>query len=391
MIYEFKLPDLGEGLVEAEIVKWLVKEGDYVKKDQNIVEVETAKALVEIPSPVEGKIVKLIGLPGKVVKVGEVLVVFETAEKIEKKIEEKGTFAVGELPKEEIILPKPLEAIAMPAARELAKKLGVDLSKVKGSGPGSVITEADVKNYYEALKAPKAPRLVFEHWGKALRIPYRGTRKTIGENMLLSKRTIPHVTHMDVCDVTELSKLRAKYKLKTLKEGFPLTYLPFVIKACYFALKANPYFNSSLDEENKEIVVKQYYNIGFAVDTSEGLLVPVVKEVDKKSIFQIAKEIKEFSDLARERKLKIEDMQGGTFTITNIGSIGGTYSTPIIRWPECAILALGRIYKDLSGRDVLPLSLSFDHRIIDGARAARFLNDVKSYLENVKKLKEYLI
>ncbi len=413
MAYDFKLPDLGEGIHEGEIKKWLIKEGDTVKEHQPIAEVETDKAVVDLPSPKAGTILKIYFREGDTVKVGDVVVTIgEAGEKATAKvaaparrIAKGATGAVGELeeaPEEEEERPAPkavpvsLVTIveALPAVRKLAQELGVDLTRVHGTGPGGRITEADVRN--ASGKAPpaaaierKGPRITFEDYGRVLRIPLKGLRKTIAENLTRAFQTTVPVTHMDEADVTELAKIRAEKKKIAEDKGYPLTFLPFIAKAAVIALKEHPYVNSSLDDASGEIVVKQYYNIGFAVDTTDGLIVPVIKGCDQKSILEIAKDLYAKAEETRNREIAREDLRGGTFTITNIGTIGGDHATPIINHPECAILALGRIQdrpvvKDgqIVVRKILPLSLTFDHRIIDGAEAARFVTDLIKHLED---------
>jgi pyruvate dehydrogenase E2 component (dihydrolipoamide acetyltransferase) len=426
MAYDFKLPDLGEGIHEGEIKKWLVKEGDSVKEHQPIAEVETDKAVVELPSPKSGTILRIHFKEGDTVKVGGIVVTIgEAGEKVAapapakappalakapaapaRRIAKGATGAVGELeeaPEEEEKKPAPKPAApispvtiveALPAVRRLAQELGVDLAKVHGTGPGGRITEADVRNASGKAPPPaaverKAPRITFEDYGRVLRIPLKGLRKTIAENLARAFQTVVPVTHMDEADVTELADLRAKKKKMAEDKGYPLTYLPFVAKAAVIALKEHPYANSSLDDSTGEIVIKQYYNIGFAVDTTEGLIVPVVKGCDQKSILDIAKDLYAKAEETRAREIKLEDLRGGTFTITNIGTLGGVFATPVINHPECAILALGAIKDKVVVKDgkavirkILPLSLTFDHRIIDGAEAARFMNDLIKHLED---------
>lgn len=410
MAYQFKFPDVGEGITEGEIVKWRVKKGDKVKEDQVLVEVETDKAVVELPSPKTGTILELHAEEGKLVKVGDVIVTIgEEGEAIAPKPEEKplikpgmGGGVVGFLEEaEEVEKPaapmraeveKP-EVLATPKVRRIAKELGVDISQVKGTGPQGSITEEDVKKAAEAKpkEAPKA-RVVrkYDLWGYVKRVPLKGIRRSTAKHMRESVDMAAHVTHMDEADVTHLWSIREKEKLVAEKKGIKLTLLPFVVKAAIAALKEQPYFNSSLDDVAQEIVLKQYYNIGIAVDIeNEGLMAPVIKGADQKSILDIAKEIQELSEKARQRKIDLADLQGGTFTITNIGSIGGTHATPIINYPDCAILGLGKmrdmprvVEGKVKVRKVLPLSLGFDHRIVDGAAAARFMNIVVKHLED---------
>ena len=381
---EFRFPDVGEGIHEGELLKWLVKEGDRVQEHQAIVKIETDKAIVELPAPSTGTVLKLHQKEGALVKVGELLAV----------IGEKGESenpVLPEMPKKEVV-PEKKESDgikALPKVRALAKQSGVDLSKIKGTGYGGRITEEDV-NTVQATK-PKGPTLAFEQYGKVLRIPLRGMRRSIAKNMLTAIQHVPHVTHTDNADVTKLWEIRQEYKKKAEDQGFSLTFLPFVIKAVTIALKKHPFLNASLDEE--EIVLKHYYNIGFAVDTPDGLLVPVLKNADHMSIFDIAKNIQTLAEKARARETTLDEMQGGTFTITNIGSIGGVFFTPIVNYPECAILGTGRIKETPVVQDgvvvvakVLPLSLSFGHRILDGAKVAGFMNDVIDHLEHPEKI-----
>jgi pyruvate dehydrogenase E2 component (dihydrolipoamide acetyltransferase) len=427
MAFEFRLPDLGEGLAEGDIRKWLVKEGDRVKADQTIAEVETAKAVVELPSPRAGTILKLHAPAGSTIKVGDVIVTIgDAGEKAaaaapaaamaapapkppapaaKTPVTGKSVSVVGELP-EEIDLPlgpapakaaAATEVRAVPAARALARQLAVDLAKVTGTGPDGIITADDVKKAGEGkeaaaeaeVSAPRGPRMSFDKYGRILRIPLRGMRKAIAEHLVQAEQRAVHVTHMDEADVTRLWEVREKEKALAEEHGYPLTFLPFVMKAAIIALKEHPYLNAAFDDAAQEIVTKQYYSLGFAVDTTEGLLVPVIKNADRLSIMEIAKELKSFSDKARDRSLTLDDLQGSTFTITNIGSLGGIFATPILNYPEAAILGLGRIRDmprvvngKIEVRKVLPFSVSFDHRVVDGARVARFANDLIKHLED---------
>lgn len=357
---EVKFPDIGEGITEGTIVKWVVKEGDIIKADQTLVEIETDKAIVEIPSPKSGRISKLYG-EGDIIKVGSSLVSLDMPEEV-----------------------KAEHVLATPSTRKLARELGVDISKVKGTGAGGRVLDEDVRRFAEGIKPPekeiKPPRLE-----EAI----KGIRKTIAEKMTRSFFTIPHVTFMDEADVTELVRVREKDKKIAEKQGIKLTYLPFIVKAVVIALKKHLYFNASVDIEKNEIILKRYYNIGIAVDTSEGLMVPVIKNADTKSIMQLAKEMQKLSEEARNRKIKLLDLRENIFTITNIGSLGGVFSTPIINPPDVAILGVHRIYDkpvviqgEIRIRKILPLVLSFDHRVVDGADAARFMNTIIEYLED---------
>jgi len=454
MAYEFRFPDIGEGITEGEIVEWSVKEGQEVKEHDVLGRIETDKAVAEIPSPVSGTVLKIHFKAGDTVKVGEVMVTIgEKGEKIpeEAKAETKtsqttpqpatmqatrppqeaaqpvfkAAGAVGyleeapekEKEKEEVQAVKKLqkelareteskqpamEILAAPATRRMAKELGIDLSDVKGTGLGGRITEQDVKGAAGKIETTKKqgvleekqPEIVgqkkYDVWGYVEHVPMKGVRKAIAKKMVESFTHAVHVTAFDEADVTRLWELREREKKRAELEGVKLTFMPFIIKACVHALKEHPFVNSTLDEQNDEIILKKYYNIGVAVDTEDGLIVPVVKGADIKSIKNIAKEIEELAEKARYRVLDIGDMKGGTFTITNYGSIRGTFATPIINYPEAAILGVGRIFDKLVveedskayKRKTLPLSLSFDHRIFDGADAAQFMKTLIEHLED---------
>jgi pyruvate dehydrogenase E2 component (dihydrolipoamide acetyltransferase) len=387
---QVKLPDIGEGLVEGEIVEWLVKEGDYVKMFQPLVRVLTAKATVEIPSPFEGRILRLLAKPGDVVRVGAPIAEIEAPEV------QVATGAPGASDAERVearesareALQVPVRA--PPRVRKLARELGVDLSKVKGTGPGGVITEEDVLRYAEeskkAAEAPRQPALVE---GAVERVPLKGIRRIMASKMVEAKSRIPHAYIVEEVDVTELVKLRDVLRQDAESKGVKLTLLPFIVKAVVKALKEYPLLNASLDEERGEIIIKKFYNIGVAVDTPQGLVVPVIKGADGKGLYQIAREIGELAEKAREGKTSLEDVAGGTFSITNIGSVGTVLGMAIINYPEAAILGVHRLVEvpryvdgELKPRKIVYLSLSFDHRFIEGAYAARFLLAVKRYLEN---------
>jgi pyruvate dehydrogenase E2 component (dihydrolipoamide acetyltransferase) len=412
MPFEFKFPDIGEGLTEGEIVRWLVKEGDEVKEGQPLVEVETDKALAEIPSPRTGVVLKILAKEKEIVKVGQVIVVIgEKGEALAAPPPKpKSVGVVGELeeaPEEVPSAPVRAEAarptfvsphaLATPAVRALAKELGVDINKLEGTGPEGRVLEKDIRQAAESKEKPaevkpvEAPKKVrkYDLYGYVDRIPLRGVRRSIAKAMVKSKYTAPHVTTMDEADVTELWKIREKEKKAAEKKGIKLTILPFIVKAIIAGLKEHPYLNATLDDENEEIVLKKYYNIGVATDTPEGLMVPVVKNANDKSILQLAEELTQLTEKARSRTIDLADLKGGTFTITNYGALGGIYGTPIINHPEVAILGTGKI-KDtpvvrdgkIDTRKILFLALSFDHRVVDGAEAARFLNTVIARLED---------
>ncbi len=427
MAYEFKFPDVGQGITEGEIVKWQVREGDAVKEDQVLVEIETDKAVVEVPSPKTGVILKRhISNEGQKINVGDIIVVI--GEKGEKYVPGKAVVASLVVPEGEKgkkkdagavvgFLPGSMSDIdkgvfAMPAVRRLATELKVSLSSVKGTGPGGRITEGDVRKAAgqpvsvspvasAAAAVAKSEQQTpaeqqikvtkkYDMWGYVQRVPLKGIRKVTAEKMFLSASKTAAVTNFDEADVTELAAIREKAKKDAEKKGVKLTFMPYIIRAVVESLKKPEHkiANSSLDEAAQEVVVKEYLNIGFAVATENGLVVPVVKGANAKNVMAIAAEIQNLAEKARSRKLDMADMMGGTFTITNLGSIGGTFFTPIINYPEAAILGVGRIVekpvvKDgkIAIRKMMPLSFSYDHRIIDGAQAAAFLNSIISYLE----------
>ncbi len=401
MAKQFKFPDVGEGITEGEIVNWVVKEGDYIKEDQTLGEIETDKAIVEIPSPYEGTILKLHFKEKDIVKVGEVLVT----------IGEKGEAVVEDPAKEEIEVKTQLapsvvgeiretteeirEVLATPKVRKLALEWNVDIKEVKGSGPQGRITEEDIRRAKEkkVAVAEKKPEMrikaKYDFYGDIDYIPLRGVRRATAKRMRESISKAAHVTHFDEAEVTELAKIREEMKSKAAKKGIKLTYLPFIVKGVINALKSHPMLNATLDDENEEIIIKKYYNIGIAVDVPDGLIVPVVKAADQKSIFDLAEEIQRLAESTKKRTIDMADLKGGTFSITNVGMIGGEAATPIINYPEVAILATLKIAPrvrveegNVKVKNVLPLCLSFDHRVIDGAEAARFMVDLIKFLEN---------
>jgi pyruvate dehydrogenase E2 component (dihydrolipoamide acetyltransferase) len=409
MTTDFRFPDVGEGIHEGELVKWIVKEGDTVKEHDVLCEIETDKAVVEIPSPVSGTILKIYHKEGDTVKVGEVLVsIGKKGEKVkapstkvpEPKKEKRYTASVvGQLP--EAGVPRAKEILATPAVRRIAKEIGVDLAKVRGTGLGGRITEQDIRGKSNKGDAPtkkkkevisrssSAPSITFDKYGSVLKIPLKGVRKAIAEHMVKAWTTIPAAVAMDDIDMTEIAKRRQKEKKRAESKGYKLTFLPYIIKAVVASLKKNPYLNASLNEETGEIWVKKYFNMGIAVDTSEGLMVFVIKNVDKKSIMEIAQDLQTKSEQARAKELTLDDLKGSSFTITNWGSIGGTYGVPIINHPDVAILGTGRIGdkpiikgRKTVTRKIMPISVSFDHRVLDGAQTARFINDLKEHLED---------
>ncbi len=389
MIREFCLPDVGEGISEAEIVRWLIAEGSTVNEDQDIVEIETDKAIVALPSPHAGKIVKLHHKEGDLTKVGEILVTIETDEAGQSETRapqtDRGT-VVGSLGDEEMIeLPTPVKAI--PAVRALAKKLGVDLTKIHGTGSEGKITREDVERAVQNL-----PHEVVddgETSGPIERVPLRGLRRTIAKRMHAARQRVSDVTIWEDADITDLDRIRSKEKEVAAQKGIKLTYLPYVIQATLDALRAHPYLNSTLDDEREEILLKKFYNIGIAVDTADGLMVFAIKRADRKSLLELAQEISTLAEKARTRRLELSELRGSTFTITNYGVIGATYGTPIINYPEVGILGIGRIQDrpvvddgGIAIHKIMPLSLVFDHRVVDGVEAARFLNVIIDRLED---------
>ena len=388
MIKEFHLPDVGEGISEAEIVKWLITEGAPVKEDQDLVEIETDKAIVTLPSPHSGKVTTLHRREGEIVKVGDLLVSIESDSESPIPLPSKkdsGT-VVGSLSDEEAVeLPEPVKAT--PAVRALAKKLNVDLGKIRATGPEGKITREDVEQTIR--EKPLEDATDADTYGPVERIPIRGLRRTIAKRMQEARQRVPDVTIWEDADISDLETVRSKEKKGAAEKGIKLTYLPFIIKATLSALKAHPYLNATLDDETGQILLKKYYNIGIAVDTTDGLIVFSIKQADQKNILELAKEISALAEKARSRKLDLADLRGSTFTITNYGVIGATYGTPIINYPEVAILGIGRIQDrpvvkngQVAIRKVMPLSLAFDHRVIDGVEAARFLNVVIQRLED---------
>ncbi len=384
---EFKMPEIAESVHEGEIGKILVKEGDYVKREQPLIEVLTDKVNTELPSPYEGYVLKILVKEGDIVSVGTpLLIIGDSIEEQKVIITEKG----------EIKVERPL---APPAVRKLARELGIDLSLIKGSGPKGRITKNDVLEYVNKQKEQVIQKPVLEEKVEVSIerrsefeeiIPIRGIRRKIAEHLRLSKDRAVHTLHVDEIDMTEIVNLRERLKKLASEQNIKLTYLPFIIKAVVTALKKHPYFNAIVDDEKGEIILKKYYNIGVAIDTPEGLIVPVIKDVDKKSIIQIARELEELSNRAREGKLTLEDLQDGTFSITNVGSIGGIFAFPVIDYPRIAILGTHKIKKvpvvnekdEIIIRYIMYVSLSFDHRIVDGAEAARFTRTLARILEN---------
>ncbi|BBW96855.1 dihydrolipoamide acetyltransferase family protein [Geobacillus sp. FSL W8-0032] len=427
MAFEFKLPDIGEGIHEGEIVKWFVKPGDEVNEDDVLCEVQNDKAVVEIPSPVKGKVLEIVVPEGTVATVGQTLITLdapgyenmtfkgqeheeetkkeEKAETVSK--EENGGTAASAAADAE----PNRRVIAMPSVRKYAREKGVDIRLVQGTGKNGRVLKEDIDTFLaggakaaapsaaqapEEKAAPQAPTakpVVPEGEFPETREKMSGIRRAIAKAMVHSKHTAPHVTLMDEVDVTKLVAHRKKFKAIAADKGIKLTFLPYVVKALVSALREYPALNTSIDDASEEIIHKHYYNIGIAADTDRGLLVPVIKHADRKPIFALAKEINELAEKARDGKLAPNEMKGASCTITNIGSAGGQWFTPVINHPEVAILGIGRIAEKPIVRDgeivaapVLALSLSFDHRMIDGATAQKALNHIKQLLSDPELL-----
>lgn len=460
MVFEFKLPDVGEGIHEAEVLAIKVKEGDTVKEYQPIFDVETDKAVVEITSPTSGVVEKIFVKVGEMAKVGNVMITFGGAgaqaapKAAEHATSASGTAAkaasatktadlgsgngrssqaVAEAPALNFIGPVP----AAPATRRLARELGVDIRMIKGSGPAGRVLKEDIRAFAEgvpssvrtqataasATSAPSTHRVPpaarqaanrdgeqesllrepltvspfelpdFSRFGPIDRVPLRSLRRRIAINMTQSWTHVPHVAHFDQIDITEIEAYRAKHEKSVAQKGGKLTLTVLALKAICSALKKFPQFNSSLDESTSEIVYKRYYNIGVAVATERGLIVPVIKDVDKKSIVELSVELADLASKTRDGKIELERLQGGTFTITNIGAIGGTGMMPMVNYPEVGIFGMAKsklqpVVRDgeIVVRNILNVTLSFDHRVADGAEAAYFVRHVSDCLEDPFKL-----
>jgi pyruvate dehydrogenase E2 component (dihydrolipoamide acetyltransferase) len=405
---ELKLPDLGEGVMEGEIVKWNVKPGDVVKEDQVVVEIMTDKATVEIPTKFSGTVGELVHKEGDIVKVGTVIMRLEGAASAKASPAPAAKASAPAAAPARAAAPAPAPAPAKaapapailnkdpqaaPAVRQLAREKGIELGAVRGSGPNGRILLEDVQNFRPGA-GEFAPSFSRGQRGQRIeeRVPVRGLRRKIVEKMAQSKRTAAHFTYVEECDVTELVEFRAKLKPEAEKRGLKITYMPFIMKAAAIALKEFPDLNATLLEENgqpTEIVYKKYYNLGVAVDTEDGLTVPVVKDVDCKGIWELSADVMDVSSRAREKKLTTADFQEGTFTITNAGNIGGLLATPVINYPEVAIMGVHQLKKrpvvignEIKIRDIMYLSISLDHRVVDGAVAARFMNRVVAMLQS---------
>jgi pyruvate dehydrogenase E2 component (dihydrolipoamide acetyltransferase) len=419
---EFKLPALGENVAGGDVVSVLVREGDVIAANHGVLEVETDKAVVEIPCPHAGKITKVLVAKGQTVKVGQPILTLEAEQSDEE------TPAAPEPTEPQAVVakkePEPADTRGVPAgpeARRLARELGVDLSRVQGSGRGGRVTTEDIRAAAAPAGKPSEPpqhgeepeaaaggipaqrgsrepavppgTLGEDAYGHVRREPMSRIRRTIAAQMSKSAGTIPHVTNFDDADVTDLERIRKTIPPAYLGPTVKLTAVSFALKAVALALRQHPLLNASLDEEKSEIVYKQYVNLGVAVDTPRGLVVPVIRNADRLGVVDIARGLTLLAARARAAEFTVDELRGGTFTISNLGAVGGIYSTPIINHPEVAILLLGRsrwllgIHEGkIEGRLKMPLSLSYDHRVVDGAAAARFLNDVIDYLQSPAKL-----
>jgi pyruvate dehydrogenase E2 component (dihydrolipoamide acetyltransferase)/2-oxoisovalerate dehydrogenase E2 component (dihydrolipoyl transacylase) len=393
---DFHLPELGEGVYEAEFLAWLVKPGDTVKSGQNLFEVMTDKATMEVPAPFAGVIKALHPRAGEKVKVGGVMLSYTpTGASVPEpaaSAEPEPAAARPPTSNGSPISSPGLGVKAAPSVRHLARKLGIDLSRISGTGPGGRILVGDLSAqlHPEPPARKPAPAGPVQDYGRpGTRMKLQGLRRLIAEHMVKAARTIPHYSYVDECDVTALVQLREQLRDHYAKQGVKLTYLAFLVKAVAAALKEVPLVNASLDEESEEIVLHGHYHIGVAVATPGGLIVPVVHDADRKDLGQIASEIERLSSAARAGKIKREEIRGGTFTVTSVGSIGGLFSSPVINHPEVGILGLGKVVKrpvfDANGQvkpaDILYLSLSFDHRVVDGAVGAAFANAIIRQLQ----------
>lgn len=422
MSFVFQLPDVGEGIHEAEIVEILVAVGDSVKEDQEILKIETDKALVSLPAPVSGKVLEIPVEIGDTVEVGDPLVTFAAEENDDKEAEA----ALAQTPAGDVHSSSNVPARgsaakspsvqkrvpATPHTRQYARKMGVDINKIKGSGRNGRITDEDVDRAAAAppIELPVREKSTFgdlaseevtsqlDEFGPTRRAPFKGIRKKTAEAMSRSASTIPHVWHAEDVDVTDLFEVVKQQRQMAEEQSIRLTSLAFVVRAVVSALKNFPHVNSQLDEVSSEIVLKEYCHIGIATDTDHGLIVPVIRDADKMSILKIAGEIQSLAEKARTREIDLEQLKGAGFTITNVGVIGGVHATPMIQPPQVAILALMAARKrpvvlddQIQIRRIMPLVLAFDHRVLDGAMMARFMNHIKSLLENPMRMLVELI
>lgn len=421
MRYIFKFPDIGEGLEEGKILEWYVEKGSTVQSGDPLVKMETDKVVTDIPSPKSGIVAVRYGGIGDTVKVGNALVEIdiegveaETAQIVAKTdvkaptteaVDEKGFGVVGTIevagdgaylpagdegmPEKSIPVPRK-KALATPVARAMAKDMGIDINQVTGSGPAGRVTKKDIQRFHPAPAAPSAPLSLNASGVDRVRFePLSQIRKTIAKNMLRSKQSTAHMSIMDEVEISSLISARAALNEVLRERGQKLSYLPFVIKAVARALKNHPVLNAELDIENGRIIYKNYINIGIAMDMDEGLIVPVIRDADTKSLGELAEELKSLIGKAQDRKLSMEDLKDGTFSITSYGSIGGYFAVPVIAYPQVAIFGVGRITekpviknKEIVIGNIMPISMSVDHRIVDGGEVSRFVNEVLAYLKD---------
>ncbi|MFP4178031.1 MAG: dihydrolipoamide acetyltransferase family protein [Acholeplasmataceae bacterium] len=420
-MYDFKFADIGEGVHEGVVLKWNYKVGDKVEEGETLVVVETDKVNAELPAPVDGTIKKIGAEEGETIHVGETIVIIddgtedakEDSKEADSKEDEKVSEGssdqgvIGEIEVSEDVMESSAEGseektseaskrvLATPVARKLAKDLGVDIQKVKGSGKNGRVMKEDIRAFAAQKERTttestiRAPKVSISTEGDTELVPITKLRKTIVGSMTRSMQIIPHSTLMDDVVVDDLVALRNDIKEDASKQGIKLTYMAFIIKAVVITLQKYPFFNASFDSENERMVLKKFINIGMAVDTPDGLIVPNIKDADKKGILTLARELGELAEATRERKVQFDQLQNSTFTITNFGAADVAYGAPIINHPEVAIIGTGKIEQKPVVRNgavepawVLPLSLAFDHRVIDGADAGRFLNTVKALLND---------
>ncbi len=423
MLYIFKFPDIGEGISEGKILEWFVKKGQEIKEGDSIVKMETDKVVADIPSPRTGVVKNLFGKVGETINVGDALAEIEIegeeseaegkAEE-EVDVEEPGFGVVGQIEDagSEAFLPSTGEgmeddedaaeaekpkrkALATPVARKMAKDLGIEINTVRGTGPAGRVMKDDIRRAFEEKQA--GPKVGRKTAGTSIpkEVPERAEaeeltqiRKTIANKMVESKFTAPHATAFEEVEISRLMELRNEKKEQLAEQGVKLTYMAFIIKAVTHALKNHKKLNCRLDMERNRVIYNKYYNIGMAVDTPDGLVVPVIKDADRKSIIELANEIVDKIERAQNRELQLEELKDSTFSVTNYGAIAGIYGVPVINYPDVGILGVGRILKtpvvnendEIVIGHILPLSLSFDHRIVDGAEASRFLSNIMTML-----------
>lgn len=422
MRYIFKFPDIGEGLDEGTIAEWYVEKGQQVEMGESLVKMETDKVVTDIPSPRTGIIARLYGKVGETVNVGEPLVEFdlpgingenaqaEASKPDYESIEEEGAGVVGTLeiadnsaflpPTDEIETDESAEstgtvrkkALATPVARAMAKEMGIDINAVKGTGKAGRVMKEDIqrhKNQGRSATQQGGEKMTADEATPVEIIKMSQIRKAIARNMIESKQKAAHMSLFDEAEISELIRIRNDYKNRFADEGIRLSYLPFILKATAMALKEFPLLNAEMNLAAGELILKKYYNLGIAVDTEDGLVVPVIRNVDRLSIKEIAIEVSTIAEKARNRNLQMKDMKDGTFSITNFGSIGGQFAVPVINYPQAAILGIGKMEKkpvvknnEIVPGNILPLSISVDHRIVDGGEVSRFINRIIEFLSD---------